>query len=88
MHYAGLDPAASYKVRVVYTGDMFQAKVRLVADESIEMHPYLAQAAGHEAAGVRLAPRGDQRRHARPDLARRERAAEATAAGARCPRSG
>ena len=41
MHYSGLDPTALYKLRIVYTGDMFQAKVRLVAGESLEVHPYL-----------------------------------------------
>ncbi len=41
MRYAGLDPEALYTVRIVYTGDMFQAKVRLVAGESLEVHPYL-----------------------------------------------
>ena len=39
MHYDGLDREASYRLRIVYTGDMFQVKVRLVADESIEVHP-------------------------------------------------
>jgi hypothetical protein len=41
MHYAGLDPTASYKLRVVYTGDMFQAKLRLVAGDALEIHSYL-----------------------------------------------
>ena len=41
MHYTGLDPAGLYTVRIVYTGDMFQAKVRLVAGESLEVHPLL-----------------------------------------------
>ena len=41
MHYTGLDPTAAYKLRVIYTGDMFQAKVRLVAGESLEIHPFL-----------------------------------------------
>ncbi len=41
LRYAGLDRDASYKVRVVYTGDMFQVRVRLVADGSTEIHPYL-----------------------------------------------
>ncbi len=41
--YEGLDRTASYKVKIVYTGDMFQVKVRLVADDSIEVHPYLAK---------------------------------------------
>jgi hypothetical protein len=40
LHYAELDPGASYKVRVVYTGDMFQVRVRLVADETTEIHSY------------------------------------------------
>jgi len=41
MHYSGLDRTASYKLRVVYTGDMFQARLRLVAGESTELHPFL-----------------------------------------------
>jgi len=41
MRYSGLDPAAAYKLRVVYTGDMFQAKLRLTAGESTELHPFL-----------------------------------------------
>jgi len=41
MHYSGLDRTASYKLRVIYTGDMFQARLRLVADESTEVHPFL-----------------------------------------------
>ena len=31
MHYDNLDPNGRYKLRVVYAGDNFQAKVRLVA---------------------------------------------------------
>lgn len=41
LHYDGLDREASYRVRVVYTGDMFQVRVRLEADGSAEVHPYL-----------------------------------------------
>jgi hypothetical protein len=41
MHYTGLDPTAAYKVRVVYTGDMFQVRIRLVANDAIEVHPLL-----------------------------------------------
>ncbi len=41
MRYHGLDPGASYTVKVVYTGDMFQVKVRLFANDSIEVHPFL-----------------------------------------------
>ncbi len=43
MHYAELDPSASYKVRVVYTGDMFQIKVRLTAANTHEIHPLLTK---------------------------------------------
>ncbi|MGO9465681.1 MAG: hypothetical protein ACLQVF_16190 [Isosphaeraceae bacterium] len=41
MSYTGLDRAAAYKVRVVYTGDMLQAQVRLTANDSIDVHPFL-----------------------------------------------
>lgn len=41
MHYEGLDPEASYRVRVVYTGDMWQVKLRLLADQAFEVHPFL-----------------------------------------------
>jgi len=41
MRYDGLDRDAAYKLRVVYTGDMFQVRVRLTANESIEVHPLL-----------------------------------------------
>ncbi len=43
MHYAGLDDKASYKIRVVYGGDDFDHKIRLVANEGVEIHPYLAK---------------------------------------------
>ena len=43
LHYTGLDREAAYKVRVVYTGDMFQVRMRLMADESTEIHPYLVK---------------------------------------------
>ncbi|MHB1556574.1 MAG: hypothetical protein ACYC61_03720 [Isosphaeraceae bacterium] len=41
LHYEGLDREASYRVRVVYTGDMFEVRVRLEADGATEIHPYL-----------------------------------------------
>jgi hypothetical protein len=41
MRYSGLDQAAAYKLRVVYTGDMFTTRVRLTANDSIEVHPLL-----------------------------------------------
>jgi hypothetical protein len=40
LHYDGLDRGAAYRARVVYTGDMFQVRMRLVADRSTEIHPY------------------------------------------------
>ena len=49
MHYAGLDRAAAYKLRVIYTGDMFQAKTaaggrRIARDPSVP-----AETSRHEA---------------------------------------
>jgi hypothetical protein len=41
MHYDGLDPASLYKISVVYTGDMFQRRVRLTAGSATEIHPFL-----------------------------------------------
>ncbi|HLJ93043.1 MAG TPA: hypothetical protein VKU02_07610 [Gemmataceae bacterium] len=39
MRYEGLDPTAKYKLRVVYAGDNFRARVRLLANDSVEVHP-------------------------------------------------
>ncbi len=39
MRYEGLDPTANYKLRVVYAGDNFRARVRLLANDSVEVHP-------------------------------------------------
>jgi hypothetical protein len=41
MKYTDLDRSASYKVKIVYTGDMFQVRVRLSANGGIEVHPLL-----------------------------------------------
>ncbi|MHB8523969.1 MAG: hypothetical protein ACYDH9_24870 [Limisphaerales bacterium] len=41
MRYAGLDPQARYKIRVVYAGDSPKRKIRLVAGDGIEIHPLL-----------------------------------------------
>ena len=43
MAYTGLDPKAHYKVRVLYAGDSPKRKIRLVANDTIEVHPYLAK---------------------------------------------
>lgn len=45
MRYRTLDPTAQYKVRVVYAGDTLDPKIRLMADNKIEIHPDLAK--GH-----------------------------------------
>jgi hypothetical protein len=45
MHYDGLDPAAQYKIRVVYGGDSPNGKIRLVANGGIEIHPLMAKPA-------------------------------------------
>ena len=41
MRYTGLDRQAAYKVRVTYGGDSPRIKIRLVANGSIEIHPFL-----------------------------------------------
>jgi hypothetical protein len=41
MKYSGLDPAARYRLRIVYAGDVFSlnAAIRLVANDTYEIHP-------------------------------------------------
>lgn len=41
MHYKGLDPAARYRLRVVYAGDSVKPKIRLTAADGIEIHPWI-----------------------------------------------
>ena len=41
MHYTGLDPRGSYKLRVVYGGDNPKRKLRLVANDNLEIHGYM-----------------------------------------------
>ena len=41
LRYTGLDPKANYKVRVVYAGDNPKRKIRLVANSTVEVHPYI-----------------------------------------------
>lgn len=40
LRYAGLDPAASYKVRVLYAGERRPIEIRLVANDRVEIHPF------------------------------------------------
>jgi hypothetical protein len=42
MRYDDLDPEASYRIRIVYSGDRFDTRVRLDADGA-EVHPLLAK---------------------------------------------
>lgn len=41
MRYTGLRNANGYKVRVVYSGDTSRIKIRLVANDSVEIHPLI-----------------------------------------------
>lgn len=41
MAYGGLDRDASYRVRIVYSEDHPKGRVRLVADDGLEVHPYM-----------------------------------------------
>jgi hypothetical protein len=41
--YSGLDTNAHYKVRVVYAGDSLRRKIRLMANDTIEVHPYITR---------------------------------------------
>ena len=43
MHYPNLDPKARYKLRVVYGGDSFRKRIRLVANDDLEVHPYITR---------------------------------------------
>jgi hypothetical protein len=40
LRYTGLDPAAGYKVRVIYAGEQRPIEIRLVANDLIEIHPF------------------------------------------------
>jgi hypothetical protein len=41
MRYTGLDPTAEYKIRIVYAGDNFRLRLRLLANEMMEVHPFI-----------------------------------------------
>jgi hypothetical protein len=44
LHYPRLDPKASYRLRVVYSGDAPHIKLRLMANDTQEVHPYMLRA--------------------------------------------
>lgn len=41
MRYTGLDKQSQYRLRVVYSGDQPKRKMRLMANEQFEIHPYV-----------------------------------------------
>ena len=43
MRYENLDPAAQYKMRVVYGGDSPRTPIRCMANDTIEIHPLIAK---------------------------------------------
>jgi len=43
MHYQDLDPNACYKVRIVYSDLNPHVKVRLEANDGIEVHPFISK---------------------------------------------
>jgi len=43
LHYDGLDSSARYKLRVVYASDMPNRKIRLLANDKVEIHPFMAK---------------------------------------------
>ncbi len=45
LRYSGLDPAARYRVRVVYAGDGPAKKIRLDTGDGREVHPFIAKPA-------------------------------------------
>jgi hypothetical protein len=45
LRYTGLDAAARYRLRVVYASDAPARRIRLVANERVEIHPFIAKKA-------------------------------------------
>lgn len=44
MRYSELKKGASYRMRVVYSGDAPHIKLRLMANDSVEIHPFILRA--------------------------------------------
>ena len=60
MVYFGLDPKARYKVRVIYAGDSPKRKIRLMANDGIEVHPYLTKPMPFKPLEFAIAPAATQ----------------------------
>ena len=60
MVYTGLDPKARYRVRVLYAGDSPKRKIRLVANDTLEVHPYLAKPVPFKPLEFPIAPAATQ----------------------------
>ena len=43
LHYPNIDPKALYKVRVTYSGETPERKIRLEAADNFEVHPFLSK---------------------------------------------
>lgn len=41
MQYSDLDPDAQYEVKVTYTGNNFEPRIQLMADEDLEVHSFM-----------------------------------------------
>ena len=48
IHYPALDPGAQYAIRIVYSTIQPEVKVRLEANASIEVHPFIVRSASQE----------------------------------------
>ena len=87
MHYPNLDRRMRYRLRVVHSGDAPHMKIRLMANDSIEIHPYMLRVWPPAPREFSIPPEatanGELKRHGRAN-----RAWEATGAVARWPKFG
>jgi len=60
LRYTGLDPAARYKVRVVYAGDGPAKKIRLDTGDGREVHPFITKPAPIAPAEFAIPPESTQ----------------------------
>jgi hypothetical protein len=61
MHYPGLDPAARYRLRVLYALENPRAKVRLMAGDGIEIHPFMEKPSPMQPLELDLPPQVTER---------------------------